>query len=182
MLDDIPLSVVDGFYVYFSHKNSRFLRRLFHCKDRLPWRSNDQSLSSLSNQHLIYLLFNHFVDCGGSLSSIVLETEQHYWRQSIGNNISSSLTSRRWLWIHQFEANVTDNIALAIGSCSRSHALSLAILVIISAYEKSHAESQRLLYEELDEATLRLAISYSICILGRETLNLACQLDLFNNS
>jgi len=180
MPSDAQRRCIDQIVAYLSHEEIRFIRQLFDCKERLTWKSCDQLPFSITRQDYIYLLFSYFVECGGSLTDIALTaSESDYDRYKERGITRPSL--RRYgkpFWIHQYEANVIDNVALAMDSISRSSALSIAISNIIFTFESSYTKTQHQSCNDLDESTLSLARAYSLCIFGHDDLTLVDQLEL----
>ena len=173
--------VVDSVAVCLSKEEIRFIRKLFDYQERLTWKSCDQPLLSNPPQHSLYLLFSYFVECGGSLSDITLTACKSDYDQYEERGIAGSSLRRyrKSFWIHQYEANVIDNVALGINSDSRSSALSIAIESIIFAFESSYTKTQHPSSNDLDESTLSLARAYSLCIFGHDELTLVDQLEIF---
>jgi len=173
--------VVDRVAACLSEEEIRFIRELFDCQERLTWKSCDQPLLSNPPQHSIYLLFSYFVECGGSLSDITLTASESDYDKYEERGVTQSSLRRytKPFWIHQYEANVIDNVALAINSDSRSSALSIAISRIIFAFKCSHAKTLQPNHNPLDDSTFSLARAYSLCVSGHNELTLVDQLEIF---
>ena len=172
--------VVDSVAAWLSKEEIRFIRQLFDCQERLTWKSCDQPRLSNAPQYSIYLLFSYFVECGGSLSDITLTACESDYDQYEERGIAGSSLRRysKSFWIYQYEANIIDNVALAINTDSRSSALSIAISSIIFAFESSYAKTQHPSYAALDEVTISLARAYSLCVFDHGELTLVDQLEL----
>jgi len=173
--------VVDRVAACLSEEEIRFIRELFDCQERLTWKSYDQPLLSNPPQYSIYLLLSYFVECGGSLSDITLTASESDYDKYEERGVTQSSLRRysKSFWIHQYEANVIDNVALAMNIDSRSSALLIAISSIILAFESSYTKTQNPSSNDLDKSTLSLARAYSLCIFGHDELNLVDQLEIF---
>lgn len=183
------LRVVDSVAAYLSKQEIRFIRQLFDCQERLTWKSCDQPLLSNPTQYSIYLLFSYFVECGGSLSDVALTARESDYDRYEERGVTQPFLrrGRAYFWIHQYEANVIDNVALAVDYDSRldydsrSIAASIAISRIIFAFESSYTKTLHPSYNALDESTLSLARAYSLCIFGDDQLSHVDQLEIFAN-
>ena len=76
MPSDAQQRYVERIAAYLSHEEIQFIWKLFNYKERLPWKSGDRPLLSMTPHDSIYLLFSYFVDCGGSLSDIALTASE----------------------------------------------------------------------------------------------------------
>jgi len=171
------LRVLEMQAVELLSEDGHFIRRFFACKEKLPWGSSNEQFSEYFPVHSAYLIFKYFVESGGRLSEIILEEEEYAFKYVMPCD-TPSRSVHKMFWLHQLEVNVVDNVELATNCSGRFCASSMAISRVIWAYRRSYFKTRFTCLNDLDATTLALARAYSICIYGREELNLVEQLQL----